>query len=93
MMDAAYGLRLTNSRYRSTVETALGEAISELTASRDLKAMVDAALLNPIGERRGRHYEANAVLIDARRRVRESRPPREEDDPFRRAAEQLELPI
>lgn len=93
MMDAAFGLRLTNSRYRSTVDSALGEEISELTASRDLKAMVDAGLLNPVGERRGRHYMANAVLTSARERVRESRPPRESDDPFRRAAEQLELPI
>jgi DNA-binding transcriptional ArsR family regulator len=93
MMDAAYGLRLTNSRYRSTVESALGEEISELTASRDLKAMVDAGLLTPIGERRGRHYEADPVLLDARRRVRESRRPRELDDPFDRAANQLELPI
>ncbi len=54
LMDAAYGLRVRNSRYRASIEFFLAEEISELTASRDLKAMVDAGLLAPVGERRGR---------------------------------------
>jgi len=92
-MDAAYGLRLTNSRYRTTVESAAGEVISELTATRDLKAMVDADLIQPIGERRGRYYVGLPVLIETRQFVREARPPRDTEDPFRRAAARLELPL
>ena len=91
--DAAYGLRLTNSRYRATVKSAAGEEISELTATRDLKAMVEADMLAPVGERRARHYVATTVLTDTRSRIREARPPREREDPFVRAAAQLELPI
>ncbi len=93
LMDAAYGLRLRNSRYRSTVDSAVGEEISELTATRDLKAMVDANLLEPVGERRARFYVARPVLLELRQRIRGSRPPRDSEDPFHRAAAQLELPI
>jgi Fic family protein len=93
LMDAAYGLRLTNSRYRSAVDISAGEEISELTATRDLKAMVEAELLRPVGERRGRYYLAADVLTDLRLRIREARPPRVTEDPFVRAAAQLELPI
>lgn len=93
VMDAAYGLRLTNSRYRSAVERSAGEEISELTATRDLKAMVDAGLLRPVGERRGRYYVADDVLTEIRQQIRQARPPRESEDPFERAASQLALPI
>jgi Fic family protein len=93
VMESAYGLRLTNSRYRSAVETSAGEEISELTATRDLKAMVDAELLMPIGERRGRYYVAAPILTEIRQGVRERRPPRDSEDPFERAAAQLALPI
>jgi len=92
LVDAAHGLKLRNSSYRSVVETSFGEEISKLTATRDLNAMVEADLLIPVGERRGRHYEAASTLRDVRKRIRDERPPREHDDPFADyAGEQLAL--
>ena len=39
-------------------------------ASRDLRALVDAGLLVPHGERRGRHYVAGEWLVQARNATR-----------------------
>lgn len=47
LSDAALGLRISNQAYRLLVCMAEGEAISSITASRDLKALVDADLLVP----------------------------------------------
>jgi len=91
LYDAAHGVRLRNAFYRKLVQGTLSEQISELTASRDLKAMVDAGLLDPVGERRGRHYVARELVIDMRRRIRQDRPARDTTDPFDRASEQLQL--
>jgi Fic family protein len=82
LMDAAYGLRLRRKSYRSSVVASFGEEISEITASRDLKALVEADLLHPRGERRSRFYLATPALIELRERIRAARPPREERDPF-----------
>lgn len=82
MMEAAYGVRLRRSTYRSATAAATGEDLSDLTASRDLKAMVDAELLNPIGERRGRYYLAGRNVVALAGRIRTSRPPRADVDPF-----------
>jgi hypothetical protein len=59
----------------------------------DLKAMVDAHYLEPIGERRARHYVAAALLQAVRKRIREERPPRGNEDPFEDAAAQLRLAL
>jgi len=93
LMDASYGLRLRRKSYRSSVEASFGEAISEITASRDLKAMVEAKLLDPVGERRSRHYLARPQLVELRERIRADRPPREDRDPFAivRSSRQLSL--
>jgi Fic family protein len=93
LMDAALGFRLRNASYRTAVEVTAGEEISELTASRDLKAMVDAGLVEPVGERRGRYYVAGDELRTARAAVRGSRPPREDFDPFAIAAAELQLSL
>lgn len=91
LWDAAVGLRLRNATYRANVEVTAGESISELTASRDLRSLVDAGLLTAVGERRGRQYlgsdRTRAVWDEIWRR----RPPREEDDPFGAAPGQQEL--
>lgn len=87
LSDAAFGFRLRNRTYRAAVEATAGESISDLTASRDLKAMVDAELLAPVGERRGRHYVAREPLLELRREIRARRPPRDEDDPLKVASE------
>lgn len=92
LMDAAHGFRVRNSLYRSVVETSLGEEISELTASRDLKAMVTADLLTAVGVGRARHYVAAPLLQEVRQQIRDGRPPRDTDDPFASfGGEQLRL--
>jgi Fic family protein len=93
LMDAAYGLRVRRGGYQASIEGVLGEEISEQTASRDLMAMVARGLLDPIGERRARHYVGSP---DTRRRwseIRSKRPPQEEDDPFEVVRRQRQLSL
>jgi Fic family protein len=54
--DGAIGYRVRNSSYRNLAE------LSDAMASRDLKAAVDAKLLIPTGERRGRVYLGSLEL-------------------------------
>jgi Fic family protein len=82
LMDAAIGARIRRKIYRSSVETAMGEELSDLTASRDLKAMVSAGLLDAVGERRARYYLAGETLTRLREQVRSERSPKSADDPF-----------
>ncbi len=93
MYDAAFTVRIRNSSYRRLVKDTLDEEISDLTASRDLKALVDARLLEPVGERRGRYYLAGKQLLEVREEIRAERPARVTVDPFEVAAGQLELPL
>jgi Fic family protein len=74
LVDAARGFRLRNVSYRRLVERSEGVTITENTASRDLRAMVDAQLMTPQGERRGRIYVAGAPLRQAWQQVRKLRP-------------------
>lgn len=76
LVDAARGFRLRNQTYRRLVERSEGDPIAELTATRDLKAMVDSGLLQARGERRGRIYLAGEPLRQAWRTVRDLRPAR-----------------
>jgi Fic family protein len=94
LLEAAFGFRMTHASYKAIVDATAGEAITSLTASRDLRALVDAALLEPIGQTRGRHYLGAQQLLDARARVQATRVPKEHDDPFEIAmdARQLRLP-
>lgn len=93
LYDAAFGLRMRNATYRSLIAQTQDAEISELTASRDLKAMVDAQLLQPVGERRGRYYVADERVLALRSAVRAAREPREDRDPFEIAVGQLEFPV
>ena len=54
--DGAIGLRVRNASYRNIAET------SDVMASRDLKAAVDAGLLVATGERRGRIYVGSPAI-------------------------------
>jgi Fic family protein len=54
--DGAIGYRVRNSSYRNLAE------LNDVMASRDLKAAVDAKLLVPTGERRGRIYVGSPEL-------------------------------
>jgi hypothetical protein len=93
LVEAALGFRLRNSTYRSILEATAGEEISELKASRELKAMVNVGLLQPVGERRGRHYVAESSLLEVQQQIHRKRPPRDEYDPYTRAAEGLQLTL
>lgn len=93
LAEVAYGLRLTHSTYKRIVETTAGETISGLTASRDLKGLVEAQLVEPVGRTRGRYYLARPALLAERERIRKSRAPRETSDPFELATGQLRLSL
>jgi Fic family protein len=73
VLQAAIIGRVRNSSYRVSAD------ISNNLASRDLKDLVDAKLIEPVGEKRGRHYAPTARVQDARRRVKS---PKMNDDPF-----------
>ncbi len=93
LVEAAYGFRLTHSTYKMLVELTAGETVSTLTTSRDLRALVDAKLLEPIGQTRGRYYVGEPSLIEERRRIQAARAPKETSDPFDLATGQLSLSL
>jgi len=73
LVDAAYGWKVRNTTYRAHAE------VSQQTATRDLKMLVEADMLRSHGERRGRHYLAGPVT---RALVGKSRSPQRIPDPF-----------
>ena len=82
LLEAATGIRVRNSSYRASAD------ISNNLASRDLKSLVDAGLLEARGERRGRHYVASRSLLLIRELMTL---PKLSDDPFEEAERQPEL--
>jgi Fic family protein len=82
LADASEGLRVRNSTYRNVLANAAGEDISDQAASRDLRALVAAGLLEPHGAARGRSYRASPTLRAIRAQVRLTRDPAEDADPF-----------
>jgi Fic family protein len=93
LVEAAYGLRLTHSTYKRLVDLTAGETVSTLTTSRDLRALVDAKLLKPIGQTRGRYYVGEPNLLAERKRIQAGRAPKETNDPFELATGQLSLTL
>lgn len=93
LMDAALGARIRRKVYRSSVEGAMGDEVSDLTASRDLKAMVEASMLEAVGERRARYYMAGEILIQMREQIRSKRAPKSSDDPFALVRERRQLKL
>lgn len=73
LFDAAIGYKVTNMRYREEAE------VTEFVASRDLKKLSELGLVNPVGEGRGRFYEAGPQLKAIRG---ETRRDRTLDDPY-----------
>jgi DNA-binding transcriptional ArsR family regulator len=57
LMDAAFGYKVRNQRYREDQD------ISDVAASRDLKKLTDLGLLEAVGEKRGRHYVSGPYEI------------------------------
>lgn len=78
LFNAALGFRAQRSVYRALVD----DDVSEVMATRDLRAMADAGLLVAHGERRGRFYTASEGLRAAAREIRERRPSQDSTDPF-----------
>jgi Fic family protein len=76
LFNASMGLRLRNATYRVEAD------VSELVASRDLKALVDAELLVANGQKRGRFYTRTTLLADIDAEVRSRRAPKAMEDPF-----------
>ena len=64
LFDCAIGISMTNSRYQKEAD------VSKYVASRDLKTLAELGLIDPQGEKRGRHYTASKELKQARARVR-----------------------
>lgn len=61
VVHAANAQRLTNTLYRQLLAES-GDAVSLLTASRDLALLVEKEILKPLGDNRARHYVAGAQL-------------------------------
>jgi hypothetical protein len=80
LSDATFGYRVRNATYRAAAE------IDIATASRDLRLIASAGLLDPIGDGRARHYKGTKVLSEIRERAREK-----ERRPEPSALHQLEL--
>ena len=66
LMDAAFGYRVKNHKYREENE------ISDVVASRDFKKLCDVGLFEPVGEKRGRYYRASKDLRDVRSKFRDA---------------------
>lgn len=81
LFDAAAGLRVRNVTYRANLKES-GDEITEQTAARDLRVLVDAGVLVARGEKRGRSYVAGPPIRAIRQRIVEARDPRDDTDPF-----------
>ena len=77
LVDTAYGLRIRGS-LPTAVADMTGEEISEQSASRNLKTMVDLAVLTPVGERRARYYLAGDKTRALRKAIGAKREPTSE---------------
>ena len=69
LVDAALGYRVQRPSYAKQT------GVEDRTASRDLKELVDAGLLDSFGQTRGRYYVAGAPIRQLRQRIREGRMP------------------
>ncbi|MEM9240498.1 MAG: Fic family protein [Pseudomonadota bacterium] len=68
LFDCALGMRMNNSKYQREAD------VSVHVATRDLKQLVEADLLQPYGEKRGRHYYGSEKLRDHRANTRVKKP-------------------
>jgi Fic family protein len=91
LCDAARRRRLRNWSYRVAVEESEGYEIDSQTASRDLRMLVDAGLLEPQGEKRGRFYLGTEVVRRERDEIRRRMPSFDAIDLFTDAGTQLRL--
>jgi len=66
LLEAAFGNKIRNHRYR------VENDISDVVASRDLKRLCELGLLSPVGEKRGRFYVAEKLLLEISLRTRDA---------------------
>lgn len=78
LYDASIGFRVRRATYRASDK----DDITEQMASRDLHDLVQANLLLPQGEKRGRFYLAGPEIAAARQAIIQSRDPKDDSDPF-----------
>jgi DNA-binding transcriptional ArsR family regulator len=83
LFNAALGLRIRNATYRSAAD------VSPNVASRDLRVLVDAGLIEGHGQKRGKYYTATEPILIAARRARGEKPVM--TDPFAEEKRQLTL--
>lgn len=69
LVDAALGYRVQRPSYAKQT------GVEDRTATRDLKELVDAGLLEAHGQTRGRYYVAGEPIRQLRHDIRASRPP------------------
>jgi len=81
LFDATSGYRLRRGTYAAAL-AGNGDEVSEQTATRDLKVLVDAGLLQAQGDKRGRVYTAGPPLLEIRDMARAERQPKDLRDPF-----------
>ncbi len=81
LFDAMVGLRVRNATYRAYFQDT-PEEITDATASRDLRTLVAAGLLEAAGEKRGRHYVAQPQLRAIYEQVVKNRVSDDDADPF-----------
>lgn len=74
LFDASMGYRVRRATYQPIAD------VSDKVATKDLTSLVDADLLTPVGEKRGRYYVAAPTLDSIRNKVFGTRLPIE--DPF-----------
>lgn len=87
LCDAAHGARLRRSLYIKIVRSSSGEVITEASATRDLRALAAAGLLDAQGEKRARQYHPTEALRNTWLAIRSQRPRRDDDDPYIDAAQ------
>ena len=86
LMDAAYGRSFGRSTYLRIVDQSYGDSLSDLAASRDLRALVSADLLVPTGAGRGRRYRASDQLNQLRQEMQQAFPRPPDPTPYTNAA-------
>ncbi len=86
LSDAARRRTLWRSLYVKITLSSTGEAISDMTGTRDLLAMHRAGLLDAIGEKRGRRYRGTNELRAVWREIRTQRPSLRVEDPYQALA-------
>jgi Fic family protein len=82
LFDASIGLRVRNAGYRALLRRGWDEEISNQVATTDLRAMVNAGLLDQHGAKRGTYYSASAELRQLRAEMLRSRTPINADGLF-----------